>query len=66
MHDGVGQHLGFGPVSEFAVELIAQPRVRKRAWLQRVALPWIPMVPFAVGSTALVGRRMIRSSCPRR
>lgn len=44
----------FGPLSEFAVEVIAQRRVRKRAWLQRVALPWLAIMPFAVGFTALV------------
>jgi len=46
----------FGPVPEFAVEVIAQRRVRKRAWLRRVALPWLAIVPFAVGFNALVAR----------
>lgn len=45
----------FGPIPEFAVEVIAQRRVRKRAWLQRVALPWVAIALFAVGFAAVVG-----------
>ena len=48
----------FGSVSDFAGEVIEQRRVNRRTWLQRVGLPWLSVVPFAVALAALFSQKV--------